>query len=362
MIFNIEKECFTMTTSIVTQSFGIHTFMITAALTFEKYRKLKLILQKDVYKKRESDNESYIKSKYFMTIGYYGIYAKLYMQNEFARLEIIVNPSNFLQNEYNQAALFSDTSKCKSVVNKLGQALNYINMNITMFTLSRIDLCANFKTTPAITEAYIKLGRKSYKSYNMNELTFDNESEDLHSLTLRCPSFELEIYDKEYEISKRTQNLINDSYGNILRIETRLSRDTIYRYNSLWKCADFNRLLKNFIYRKEDILLKCMERSFRNGAYMTLQESCILIDSLDYKRNTKCLMKKILKAKTDPDTALTKMRTDENLSEKKIQRIQSKFERCNLSMVTIPVRMADKCGDILPGFIELIKDEIYYTD
>ncbi len=64
--------------------FGIHTFMLTAPLNYEKYRKLKLILQKSVWEKKESQNQSYIKSKSFMTKGYFGISSKLYMQNGFA--------------------------------------------------------------------------------------------------------------------------------------------------------------------------------------------------------------------------------------------------------------------------------------
>ncbi len=187
--------------------FGIHTFMITSQLDYKKYRELKLILQKNIWEKQEFDNHSYIKSKFFMEQGYFGISSKLYLQNGFARLEIIVNPIDLLEERYTHTRIFSKRFECKNVVKKLNEALSLINMDISQFILSRVDLCVNFTMPSEMVKTYLKLARKSYIRKNMQLKTFSDNESNNHSLTIACPSFEIEIYDKEYAVHK-----YDDSY------------------------------------------------------------------------------------------------------------------------------------------------------
>ncbi len=117
------------------------------------------------------------------------------------------------------------------MLKRLNEALKLIDMTIYDFTLSRVDICVNYVMTPAVVEAYIKLGRKSYLSRNVQEKRFEEAIDNSHSLTLVCPSFEIEVYDKEYEIANRTREYtLADEYGRVLRFEVRLPRDTIYKY------------------------------------------------------------------------------------------------------------------------------------
>ncbi|MCM1060326.1 MAG: hypothetical protein NC452_08525 [Eubacterium sp.] len=335
--------------------FGIHTFMLTASLSFEKYRELKLILQKNVWEKKEYDNQSYIKSKLFMTEGYFGISSKLYMQNGFARIEIIVNPTDLLAERYTQTEIFTRSDSCKKMLKRLNDALKLIDMTVYDFTLSRVDLCVNYAMTPAAVEAYIKLGRKSYLSRNVQEKRFKDDCDNNHSLTLVCPSFEIEMYDKEYEIANRTHEYaLDDEYGRLLRFEVRLSRDTIYKYVRKWNLHKLKDILSYFTDESQEIMKDCFERSFWRGSYMTLETAKQIIASQTFKGKTKELMFAILGSKKPLEERFDDLMSNCSCSQKQIFRLKSKFTKCNICPATITVRASQKCGDFFMGILELL--------
>ncbi|MCM1327996.1 MAG: hypothetical protein NC253_01015 [Ruminococcus sp.] len=334
--------------------FGIHTFMLTASLHFEKYRELKLILQKSVWEKKEVGNQSYIKSKIFMTEGYLGVSAKLYMQNGFARIEIIVNPTDLLAERYTQTEIFTHSNSCKKMLKRLNEALKLINMTVYDFTLSRVDLCVNYVMSPAVVETYIKLGRKSYLTQNVYEKQFEDARDNRHSLTLVCLSFEIEMYDKEYEVANRTNEYkLADEYGKILRFEVRLPRDTIYKYVSRWRGYDLRKILSYFIDESQELMKDCFDRAFWRGNYMTLETAKQLIAAQHFKDKTKKLMFAILDSKKPLEERFEDLINNGNYSQKQIFRLKSKFAKCNICPVTITVRASQKCGDFLVGILEL---------
>lgn len=334
--------------------FGIHTFMLTAPLNYEKYRKLKLILQKNVWKKKEPQNQSYIKSKLFMTEGYFGISSKLYMQNGVARIELIVNPTDLSKGSYTQTGIFSCSYSCQKMLKKLDEALKLIDMTLYDFTLSRVDLCINYIMTPAIVETYIKLGRKSYLSQNVQEKRFTDADNNLHSLTLVCPSFEIEIYDKEYEIANRVPKYtLAEEYGRILRLEVRLSRDTIYKYVRQWNLCGLKEILSCFIHDSQDIMKDCIERSFWHGNYMTLKTAKQIISMQPFKSKTKELMFDILDSRKPVEERFDYLAVNYNFSLKKILRLKNKFQKSGICPVTIPIRDSYKCGDSIIGIMDL---------
>lgn len=335
--------------------FGIHTFMLTASLSYEKYRKLKLILQKNVLEKKESNDQSYIKSKLFMTKGYLGVSSKLYMQNGFARIEIIVNPTDLLAERYTQTEIFTRSDSCKKMLKRLNEALKLINMTLQNFTLSRVDLCVNYVMTPAVVEAYIKLGKKSYLSRNVQEKRFEEAIDNNHSLTLICPSFEIEMYDKEYEIDNRTHKYtLADEYGRILRLEVRLPRDTIYKYISRWNAYDLRKVLSYFIDESQEIMKDCFERSFWKGNYMTLETAKQLVTIQTFKDKTKELMFGVLDSKKPLEERFDDLISNYNYSQKQIFRLKNKFNKCGICPATITVRDSYKHGDFLIGILNLL--------
>lgn len=337
--------------------FGIHTFMLTAPLNYEKYRKLKLILQRNVWEKKESQNQSYIKSKLFMTEGYFGISSKLYMQNGFARIEVIVNPADLSEKQYTQTGIFSCPNSCKKVLKRLSEALELIDMTLYDFTLSRVDLCVNYIMTPAVVETYIKLGGKSYLSQNVQEKRFADADNNLHSLTLVCPSFEIEMYDKEYEIANRVpEYTLTEEYGRILRLEVRLSRDTIYKYVHQWNLHKLKDILSYFICDSKDIMKYCIERSFWHGNYMTLETAKQIISMQPFKSKTNELMFDILNSRKPVEERFDDLAVNYNYSLKKILRLKNKFKKCYICPVTITVRDSKRCGDFLIGIVDLFSD------
>lgn len=334
--------------------FGIHTFMLTAPLNYEKYRKLKLILQKSVWEKKESQNQSYIKSKLFMTEGYFGISSKLYMQNGFARIEIIVNPTDLLAERYTQTEIFTSSDFCKRMLKRLNEALKLIDMTIYNFTLSRVDLCVNYVMPPAVVEAYIKLGKKSHLTENVQEKRFEDISDNRHSLTLICPSFEIEIYDKEYEIANRTREYtLAEDYGRVLRFEVRLPRDTICKCVSRWDVHDLRRTLSYFIDDCQDIMTYCIKRSFWQGDYATLDTAKQIIDLNSFKDKTKELMFDILNSRKPIEEKFNGLAINYNYSSKQILRMKNKFKKSGICPVTIPIRDSHKCGEFLIGIVNL---------
>lgn len=335
--------------------FGIHTFMLTASLSYEKYRELKLMLQKNVWEKKESKNQSYIKSKLFMTEGYFGISSKLYMQNGFARIEIIVNPTDLYKERYTQTGIFSCSYSCKKMLKRLAEALKLIDMTLYDFTLSRVDLCVNYIMTPAVVETYIKLGRKSYLIQNVQEKRFADADNNLHSLTLVCPSFEIEIYDKEYEVANRVpEYTLEDEYGRILRLEVRLSRDTICKYARQWNLYELKEILSCFIYDSQDIMKDCIERSFWQGGFATLETAKHIISSQSFKDKTKELMFDILDSRKPIEERFDDLTVNHNYSSKQILRLKNKFKKCSICPVTITVRDSNKCGNFLIGIMDLL--------
>lgn len=334
--------------------FGIHTFMLTAPLNYEKYRKLKLILQKNVWEKKESDNQSYIKSKLFMTGGYFGISSKLYMQNGFARIEIIVNPTDLLAEQYTQTEIFTRSDSCKRMLKRLNEALKLIDMTIYNFTLSRVDLCVNYVMPSAVVEAYIKLGRKSYLTENVQEKRFEGVNDNRHSLTLVCPSFEIEVYDKEYEIANRTREYtLADEYGRVLRFEVRLPRDTIYKYVRQRNLYELKEILSYFIYDCQDIMTDCIKRSFWQGDYTTLDTAKQIIDLNSFKDKTKELMFDILNSRKPIEEKFNGLAINYNYSSKQILRMKNKFKKSGICPVAIPIRDSQKCGEFLIGIVNL---------
>lgn len=333
---------------------GIHTFMLRRKLTYEEYRTLKLTLQKHIYKRRDTDNDCYIKSSYFSHIGYFGITASLYMQNDHARLELIVNPTNLLNDSYSQTSIFSKKGLCKAVTDKLNDALSNINLTVDFFILSRIDLCVNYIMTPAMVETYIKLGNKSYKAYNVDKKLFEDSESNQHSLTLICKAYEVEIYDKEYEVAKRTaEPLPEGSFGTILRIEARLERDTIKQHIGFPE--KLHKALAYFLEEERDILSGIMQYCFYPGTYTTLENALALIKSGSFNQKTLEIIEEILRSKTDISTTLENVKGKYGLSDKALQRIRHRIKKAGVCMATIPVRDAKVCeSKYLLGFSDIV--------
>lgn len=338
--------------------FGIHTFMLTRQLNYEEYRCIKLILQQHILIRRDNDQDCYIKSSYFSSLGYCGITAILCMQNSFSRLELIVNPLNLLTGTYNQTNIFSDTQKCNAVSHRLKKALRNIDLTVDSFVLSRIDLCVNYIMSPAMVKTYLKLGSRSYKADYVSKVTFrDNPESNFHSLTLRCKSYEVEIYDKEYEVALRTNGpLPEGGFGNILRIEARLERDEIRNYIHH---RALHKILADFLIEEKDILSSIMDYCFYPGMFTTLENALFLIGLTKYNRKTKEIIEDILQSRGKITDTLKSVQARYQLSDKALQRIVHKIKKTGICMVTIPVRDAKECGDFLIGFEDLIYLELH---
>lgn len=333
---------------------GIHTFLLRRKLNFAEYRQYKLILQRCVSIKREDNNDCYIKSYYFASIGYYGITAELTMKEGHARLDLRVNPTNLLNDSYSQTEIFTRRDLCIAVSAKLNDALSHIDLSVDFFILSRIDLCVNVYMTPQMVDTYLKLGKKSYKEYNVGKKLFEDNDSNTHSLTVKCASYEVEIYDKEYEVAKRTSDpLPEGSFGSILRIEARLGRE--YIANHIIMPEKLHRSLNVFLEEEKEILQRIMERCFYPGIYTTLENALVMIGSADYNQNTLEIMEAIFRSKTDIGTTLSTIQQQYGLSDKSIQRIRKKINKANVNMVTIPIRDAKACGcEFLLGFSEVV--------
>lgn len=333
--------------------FGIHTFMLTRQLNYEEYRRIKLILQQHIMIRRDDNQNCYIKSSYFSSLGYCGITAILCMQNSFSRLELIVNPLNLLTGTYNQTNIFSDTQKCKAVSHRLKKALRNIELTVDSFILSRIDLCVNYYMSPDTVRTYLKLGSRSYKADNVSRVTFtDNPESNSHSLTLRRKTYEVEIYDKEYEVALRTNEpLPEGAFGNILRIEARLERDEIRKHISH---RALHKALADFLIEEKDILSSIMDYCFYPGMFTTLENARLLIGLTKYNRKTTEIIEDILQSRCKISDTLKSVQARYQLSDKALQRIVHKIKKTGICMVTIPVRDAKECGDFLIGFADLM--------
>lgn len=333
---------------------GIHTFLLRRKLSFAEYRQYKLILQRCVSVKREDNNDCYIKSYYFASIGYYGITAELTMKEGHAVLDLRVNPTNLLNDSYSQTEIFTRRELCKAVASKLNDALSHIGLSVDFFILSRIDLCVNVFMTPQIVETYLKLGKKSYKEYNVGKKLFEDNESNTHSLTVKCASYEVEIYDKEYEVAKREKApLPEGSFGSILRIEARLERE--YIVNHIIMPEKLHRNLNDFLEDEKDILQRIMERCFYPGTYTTLENALVILDSKDFNQKTSEIMEEIFRSKTDIGTTINTIQQKYGLSDKSIQRIRKKIYKANVNMVTLPIRDAKACGcEFLLGFSDIV--------
>lgn len=341
---------------------GIHTFMLRRKdLHFDEYRKYKLILQRYIIKRRDTDDDCYIKSSYFSHIGFYGITAELQMKDNHAQLDLRVNPTNLLSDSYSQTGIFSDKKLCKAVTDKLNEALANINLTVDSFILSRIDLCVNYIMSPEIVETYIKLGKKSYKAHNVDKILFDDSESNQHSLTLKCRSYEVEIYDKEYEVAKRTaEPLPAGSFGTILRIEARLDRDTIRQHIDYPE--KLHKSLATFLEEEKNIMRGILKYCFYLGTYTTLENALILIKSGKFNQKTLDIIEEIFRSKMDIGTTLENVKSKYDLSDKALQRIMHKIKKAGVCMTTIPVRDAKACGcDFLLGFTEIIGATCRFT-
>lgn len=338
---------------------GIHTFLLRRELkSYAEYRQLKSVLQRYVLIRRDDVDDCYIRSYYFTHIGYFGITAELTMKNGFTKLDIIVNPTNFLSGSYMQTDLFTQRKLCKNVSMKLDEALANIELSVNDFILSRIDLCINVFMTSPMVKAYLKLGKKSYKEFNVCKKVFEDTADNAHSLTVASRSYEVEIYDKEYEVAQRKHEPLPDGeYGKILRIETRLGRDFIE--SRIIKPEKLTRNLNDFLEEEEEIMERIIGYCFYPGTYMTIEKARSLIGSGQYKQQTKGIMQIILKSKTDIADTLRDIQQKYDLSDKSIQRIRRKLDMANINMVTLPMRDAKDCEcDFLLGFSDIVKMKI----
>ena len=334
---------------------GIHTFLLRRELhDYAEYRKYKLVLQRYVSKRRDNGNDCYIKSNYFEVIGYYGLTAVLQMKNGFAQLDLIVNPANLLSNSYRQTDIFTQKELCKVVSVKINLALTNLKLSVDLFKLSRIDLCANINMTSQLLQTYLKLGNKSYKAHNIEKEFFDDSESNEHSLTLKCRSYEVEIYDKEYEVAKRTSNpLPEGTFGKKLRIEVRLAREIIRHYINYPEIL--YEVLQAFFDEKEEIMRDKLEYCFYPGTYTTLENALCLIKSGKFNQKTTEIMEEILRSKTNIIITLNTIQQKFSLSDKATQRIKKKFQKIGISVTTITIRDAKSCAcDFLPSFYDII--------
>lgn len=183
---------------------------------------------------------------------------------------------------------------------------------------------------------------------------FEDNDINTHSLTVKCASYEVEIYDKEYEVAKRTSEpLLEGSFGKILRIEARLERE--YIVNHIIMPEKLHRSLNIFLDEEKDILQRIIERCFYPGIYTTLENTLVMLDSADFNQKTLEIMEEIFRSKTDIGTTLSTIQQQYGLSDKSIQRIRKKINKANVNMVTLPIRDAKACGcEFLLGFSDVV--------
>lgn len=341
---------------ITADGFGIHTFMLSSRLPYDKFRQLKNLLYHSISDINKDEDNYYIKSRFFSDNNFKGLTAKLYMQHEFARIEIIVNPTDFLEGEYTQSRIFHSRSACPDVCKKLNKALWLIDMHLKDFVISRIDLCVNYIVESDVLKAYLNLCKRSYRSNFVSLTGFDNAEADEHSAAFAGNYYSIELYDKEYEICKRNKIPFNRSYGNVLRIELRLERQLIHNYIQSDHTYNHRKILQYFLANAQDIMLQYAKRCFTSGNYVTLDKARRITRSSDFKEKTIGRMLYVLESKRPIDSTLAELKQEHQLSDKAISRILAKFEKCGINTTLISVRMARKCGDELPSVPNLLNN------
>lgn len=143
----------------------------------------------------------------------------------------------------------------------------------------------------------------------------------------------------------------------ILRLEIRLSRDTIYKYVRQWNLCGLKEILSCFIYDSQDIMKNCIERSFWQGDYVTLETAKQLISLQPFKFKTKELMFDILDSRKPIEERFDDLTVNYNYSLKQILRLKNKFKKCSICPVTITIRDSQKCGDFLIGIPNLFSKQ-----
>ena len=293
--------------TITKDRYGIHTFILSCGLNFDKYRELKLILQRHITAK----NETRIKSCYFASIGYKGIDCILEMANGFARIYLIINPINLLSNEYLQERIFSCPSSCKKMLKKLNKALSNIGMTADMFSLERIDLCANFPMPAPFVEEYIKIAHRSLRTDKLIRKYFNDPVKDSHSMYAGFKTFDLKIYDKQFEINRRTnKDSSYTEFGELLRIEISLRKDSVY--NAMRSLSDKSLLgqLSFFVSQAQILMLRYIEKFYEPGDYHTLEVARRIVQNAPYRKNTVNGMLNILESRRSIDNTFSEINSD----------------------------------------------------
>lgn len=373
-----------MDISILKDKFGIHTFMLTyTKLTFTEYRRLLKLFMSSVSDR--SDDYSYIKTNLLFDNGYYGIYPELYYKCDHRYLCVFVNPRNLLESRFcTYEIMGSNMSVCiKRLISQIDEALKLIadDYNIYAFEnayLTRVDLCVNyFFDKSYIIGQYIQLAKKS-AHINRGRIRglyikgrYD-EAGNRHHFGLVKSNFELTIYDKSFELMRFGKIPgFDDEYGNVLRIEVKLSRRYIGKM-----LGDFDKVIPSnidkllyLLSQSQLIMIESLNKVFYPGDYLqrNLLEEVILNSS--FQSHIKEIMVKIISENDNIDRVYDNIAMDYDLPKKTIQRIKSKFKELGINSTPIPMQGFEDSEMFLPSFANLMMcedieqdEKMQYTD
>ncbi len=334
----------------INNNIGIHTFMLNYInINTNEYSRLCKLFEKSIC--YHNDDYSRIKTSFLNDLGYEGIFPELCFQNGYRYLGIIITPQSLYMGKYCNLEIWQsrNRSDIDKMVDLIDEALVKISDDTHIYNfesgiLSRVDLCTNiWFENPYIVKQYIKIAGRSVSKdrENYDYLRKENRLIDIegnkHSFSVSCNNYTLTVYDKEYQQKKfKYTNVLNNEYGNVLRIELKAKRKYINSYTN--GITDNAERLEFLLKNAKDILLKGIGCFFYSGDYYALEEAVRIIDETGYKFKTKEIMKDIIKEKRNIKDVCDYLLNTENLSYKKIQRIMDKFEDCDLN----PTKIARK--------------------
>ena len=209
-----------------------------------------------------------------------------------------INPSTLI-GDYSPRALYAPVEDVSIISDKLKKILSVIPINICVdaLSLSRIDICIDCEVDKQkVLDTYVKILKKGTRSSSWEPKYFDDECDNAHSFRRSSKRYQLTVYDKMYEISRRKNPECDGKYK-ILRIEAALMSKGIYHMSCKYSlCGNtWEETICEIFKAGADILCDVINKIIPPGNYYSMSEARDLIMNSGYSQNKKEALFEFLK-------------------------------------------------------------------
>lgn len=259
-------------------------------------------------------------------------------------LDITLNPRHFYHKDDHPFTYIADQEDLDNITVYLDKMITELELGleIHMFVVHRIDLCANIKLgSRDEVKTYMRLMKKGAYAYNGKRKMEYSETQrkkvpTKNSFTISGKSFEFTVYDKYMQMSSSDMKYSKEDLEHAatqIRIELRVKRNKWKSMEEKYNIYSLGSIIKKIGEVSRVELVRYITKTYGVGSFVKFNYAKNVINMSSYHNKTKNVMIEFMeKASKENLEAAKDMYYDRYGS------IMKKFRELRISPITLPCK------------------------